>query len=322
MCKSSQNGAIAAWAGVVVKSVLTPLVLPATESQQSVAADKHCGVLHPVEREGEADGDRHAGVVLVRQAGDDCPGGADVLEREARPMTAVASIWPSTAPRCALACGVLTVMNELSMFSAVFALTVCKTSWTAGTAPLVAENITCAAVPANVVIAPPREIVDPIAAFSAATAAALSVIATVVVVVGRRHDPRSVDRPGPEIAVDADACRVARETVGVEGGGRRGDVEQGIGLRRIRANVAGGRVEQPQFGPGDGRRRCGQGEGGVIPERSGGGLLPDDVVIVRRGVRAIRHGSTRSPLHRGFAQCWSNYCWWPRRGFPLSPGPN
>jgi hypothetical protein len=36
------------------------------------------------------------------------------------------------------------------------------------------------AVPANVVIAPPKEIVDPMAAFRAATAAAFSVIAIVV----------------------------------------------------------------------------------------------------------------------------------------------
>jgi hypothetical protein len=44
----------------------------------------------------------------------------------------------------------------------------------------VLENIDCRPTPANVVSAPPRENVDPIAAFSAARAAALSVIATVV----------------------------------------------------------------------------------------------------------------------------------------------
>src|SRR5678815_4247570 len=57
--------------------------------------------------------------------------------------------------------------------------TVCKTSWTELGAPLNA-NIVCTAVPANVVSAPPMEKVDPIAAFRAAMASALSVIVNVV----------------------------------------------------------------------------------------------------------------------------------------------
>src|SRR5205823_5439624 len=47
---------------------------------------------------------------------------------------------------------------------------VVKTSWTVPVAPLVPPNINCVAVPANVVIAPPSEIEDPIAAFRAARA--------------------------------------------------------------------------------------------------------------------------------------------------------
>src|SRR5262245_38879272 len=58
--------------------------------------------------------------------------------------------------------------------------TVRKTSWTVPGATVVPPNINCVAVPVSVVIAPPKEIVDPIAAFNAATAAELSVIATVV----------------------------------------------------------------------------------------------------------------------------------------------
>src|SRR4029434_7333684 len=60
-----------------------PAGIAGTEGQQSVAADKYCGVVHTIEGEREADGDRRADVVLVRQIGDDCPCRADVLEREA-----------------------------------------------------------------------------------------------------------------------------------------------------------------------------------------------------------------------------------------------
>src|SRR5689334_10581885 len=58
--------------------------------------------------------------------------------------------------------------------------TICRTSWTVPGAPLVNPNIDCMAVPEIVVIAPPKEIVDPIDAFRAATAAAFSAIAMVV----------------------------------------------------------------------------------------------------------------------------------------------